>query len=477
LTLLSGFPVAFVLAGVSFLFAFLGAALGVFNLDILAALPGRIYGIMINDLLLAVPLFVFMGVVLERARIAEELLETMAALFGGLRGGLGFSVLLVGALLAASTGIVGATVVTMGLISLPTMLKAGYCKRVACGTLCAAGTLGQIIPPSVVLILLGDQITSAWQTSQLKAGVTSPSPVTIADLFVGALVPGLLLVVGYAIWLAIYAFAYPNRMPPLSLSDRQRLFEDGIAHRLLRVLFPPLLLILLVLGSIIMGLATATESAAMGGIGALGLALARRSLNFQTLREVVQSTARITSMIFTILIGATVFSLVFRGFGGEHVVAEFLHGLPGGLFGAMFVVMAVMFLLGFFLDFIEIIFIVVPIVAPILLSLGADPVWLAIMMAVNLQTSFLTPPFGFSLFYLRGVAPPEVKTGEIYRGVIPFVAVQLLMLLLLTTLPSLATWLPKTVYGSEFQHIKPVSADNGPVSSSGSGTETWIIDY
>lgn len=478
-SLLLGYPVAFVLAGISLLFAFLGSALDVFDISYLHALPNRIYGIMLNELLLAVPLFIFMGVTLERAKIAEELLETMSALFGTLRGGLGFSVLVVGALLAASTGIVGATVVTMGLISLPTMLKAGYSPRISTGTICAAGTLGQIIPPSIVLILLGDQISSAWQTTQMHHGITTTTPVTIADLFVAAIFPGLALVGGYFLWLIINAFLRPATLPAMSESERVRIMGEKSFFCVIKVLFPPLLLIAIVLGSILLGLATATESAAVGAVGAMLLALHRKALSLANLRAIAQSTTKVTCMVFTILIGATVFTLVFRGFGGEEVIHSFLSQLPGGLLGAMLVTMLVMFLLGFFLDFIEIIFVVVPIVAPILLGMGADPIWLAIMMAVNLQTSFLTPPFGFALFYLRGVAPANVLTSDIYRGIVPFVAIQLAMLVVLSFAPGIATWLPQTVYGTQIKAVqmqdKPLTP--APVLDAQGEAPTWQIDF
>lgn len=473
-SLLLGYPVAFVLAGVSLIFAWLGSSLGVFDISYLHALPNRIHGIMLNELLLAVPFFIFMGVTLERAKIAEDLLETMSALFGTLRGGLGISVLLVGALLAASTGIVGATVVTMGLISLPTMLKAGYCPRISTGTICAAGTLGQIIPPSIVLILLGDQISSAWQTTQMRHGVTATAPVTIADLFMAAIVPGFALVGLYLLWLLLNAAFRPRTLPPLAPEERERIMGGKHFGHVLKVLLPPLLLIAVVLGSILLGLATATESAAVGAIGAMLLALSRKALTIDNLRTIARSTTKITCMVFTILIGATVFTLVFRGFGGEEVIHSFLSQLPGGLWGAIFVTMLVMFLLGFFLDFIEIIFVVVPIVAPILLGMGADPIWLAIMMAINLQTSFLTPPFGFALFYLRGVAPASVATTDIYRGIAPFVAIQLLMLTALCAAPAIATWLPQKVYGTSIIAITPVMQ---PLITTPLESPTWAIDF
>jgi tripartite ATP-independent transporter DctM subunit len=478
-TLLLGYPVAFVLAGVALAFAYLGSLLGAFDLSFLNALPNRIYGIMLNELLLAVPFFIFMGVTLERAKIAEELLETMSAMFGTLRGGLGISVLIVGALLAASTGIVGATVVTMGLISLPTMLKSGYSPRISTGTICAAGTLGQIIPPSIVIILLGDQISSAWQTSQLNHGIMATTPVTIADLFVAALLPGLALVGCYLLWIVLNAIFRPGTLPPLAPEERARIMQGKGFTQVFKVLLPPLLLIAVVLGSILLGFATATESAAVGAIGAMLLALSRKALTLDNLRVITRTTTKVTCMVFTILIGATVFTLVFRGFGGEEVIHHFLSNLPGGLLGAMLVTMLVIFLLGFFLDFIEIIFVVVPIIAPILLGMGADPIWLAVMIAVNLQTSFLTPPFGFALFYLRGVAPAEVKTTDIYRGIIPFVGIQIIMLVLLATYPRMATWLPDAFYGTVITPIAPVTDASGAIITDplGSAGESWSVDF
>jgi tripartite ATP-independent transporter DctM subunit len=445
--LLLGFPVAFTLSGVALLFAFLGNSLDIFEMAFVAALPNRIYGVMTNDLLIAVPLFVFMGVMLERSKIAEELLDTMGLVLGRVRGGLGIAVTAVGALLAASTGIVGATVVTMGLLALPTMLKRGYAASVACGSICAAGTLGQIIPPSIVLILLGDQISAAYQQAQLAQGNFAPEPVSVADLFVGALLPGLGLVVLYMVWQLIYATIYPERMPPPPPEERAALSRGQLTARVIRVLIPPLLLIVCVLGSILVGLATPTEAAGVGAIGAMVLAAMRGQLTLANVIAVSRSTAKVTAMVFVILIGAQMFSLVFRGFGGDDMVAEFLTNLPGGVFTAMLLTMVLMFFLGFFLDFIEIVFVVVPIVGPALLMQDINPVWFAIMIAVNLQTSFLTPPFGFALFYLRGVAPPEVKTTDIYRGVAPFVCIQLVMLVILAAFPAMATWLPKVVYG------------------------------
>jgi len=444
LVLLAGFPVALTLAGTALLFAGAGVLTGDFNEALLSGLPNRIFGIMTNDTLVAVPLFVFMGVTLERARIAEELLETLSALFGSLRGGLGISVTLVGMLLAASTGIVGATVVTMGLLALPTMLKRGYTPEIATGTICASGTLGQIIPPSIILVMLGDVMTSAYQQAQLEMGSYSPKTVSVGDLFAGALLPGLLLVVLYILYIVGVAMFRPTAVP----AHHRTAGEQISFAKVLRALFPPLLLIFAVLGSILAGLATPTEAAGIGGMGALLLALLRRQLSMQRLQEIMQSTLRISSMVFLILIGASVFSLVFRGYGGDDGVREILGALPGGVIGAVLVVMLVMFLLGFVLDFIEITFVVVPIVGPVLLAMGLDPVWLGIMIAINLQTSFLTPPFGFALFYLRGVAPADVSTAQIYRGVIPFVAIQIFALLLLAAFPDLVTWLPNKIYGS-----------------------------
>jgi tripartite ATP-independent transporter DctM subunit len=444
LVLLAGFPVAFTLGGTALIFAAAGIVGGSFHEALLSGLPNRVFGIMTNETLVAVPLFVFMGVTLERARIAEDLLETLSSLFGTLRGGLGISVTLVGMLLAASTGIVGATVVTMGLLSLPTMLKRGYSPEIAAGTICASGTLGQIIPPSIILVMLGDVMTTAYQQAQLDMGIYSPKTVSVGDLFAGALIPGLLLVVLYVVYLLVVAFFRPSVMPAHQ-GDRD---APVSVIRVLRALLPPLALIFAVLGSILMGLATPTEAAGVGGMGALLLALLRRELDLGRLAEIMRATLRISSMVFMILIGASIFSLVFRGYGGDDGVRQVLEALPGGMVGAVIVVMLVMFLLGFVLDFIEITFVVVPIVGPVLLAMGLDPVWLGIMIAINLQTSFLTPPFGFALFYLRGVAPASVSTGQIYRGAMPFVAIQLFALLLLAVFPDLVTWLPGRIYGN-----------------------------
>ena len=444
--LMTGFPVAFTLSGVALFFGIVGSFFNSFDMVFIQALPNRIYGIMTNDLLIAVPLFVFMGVMLERSKIAAELLDTMALLFGSIKGGLGISVTIVGALLAASTGIVGATVVTMGLLSLPTMLKRGYSPTISTGTICAAGTLGQIIPPSIVLILLGDQISAVYQQAQLAKGNFAPDSISVTDLFMGALLPGLCLVVLYILWQIIYANIFPDKMPVIPKAERDALEFNELRNRVLKVLIPPLFLIFAVLGSILMGLATPTESAGVGAIGAMILAYSRKQLSFKILKEVATSTAQTTSMVFTILIGAAMFSLVFRGFGGDDIVAEFLMNLEGGVVTAIIITMVLMFLLGFFLDFIEIIYVVLPIIGPAILMMDINPLWFAIMIAVNLQTSFLTPPFGFALFYLRGVAPKSVLTTDIYKGAAPFVLIQILMLGILSIFPELATWLPSIIY-------------------------------
>ncbi len=445
--LLAGYPVAFTLAGTALLFATGGVITGAFDPSFLNTMPNRLFGIMSNETLVAVPLFVFMGITLERARIAEDLLETLSLVFGSLRGGLGIAVIIVGMLLAASTGIVGATVVTMGLLSLPTMLKRGYDPAVATGIISASGTLGQIIPPSIILVMLGDVLSSAYQQAQISQGNFSPDTVSVGDLFMGAIVPGLLLVALYIAYLIVLAIFRPEMMPAPDRSNENYPAGPALILRIFRVLLPPLLLILAVLGSIMGGLATPTEAAAVGATGALLLAIVNHQLNLERLKDIMRNTARISSMVFLILIGASLFSLVFRGYGGDDAVRELLYQLPGDTLGAVIVVMLVMFLLGFVLDFIEITFVVVPIVVPILLAMGLHPVWLGIMIAINLQTSFLTPPFGFALFYLRGVAPPEVTTSAMYRGVIPFVAIQLFVLIMLAVWPELVTWLPNRIYG------------------------------
>ena len=440
LGLLAGYAVAPTLAGVALLFAFGGAAFGVFDLRDLGFLPSRLFGIVTNQTLVAVPLFVLMGVTLERTRIAEALLENLGALLGRVRGGLGLAVTAVGMLLAASTGIVGATVVTMGLLALPTMLRQGYDPKLAVGTICATGTLGQIIPPSIALVLLGDVLSSAYQQAQLSQGVFSPRTVSVGDLFAGALLPGLVLVGLYLVYITIATALRPERAPLAAADDRAALGP------LLRSVAPPLALIVLVLGAILAGFATPTEAAGVGAGGALLLAAGHRALRLAVLRDICTATLKTTSMVFFILIGASVFSLVFRGYGGDELVRAVFADMPGGLVGATLIVMLVIFCLGFILDFIEITYVVVPIVAPVLLAMGLDPVWLGVLIAVNLQTSFLTPPFGFALFYLRGVAPPTVATGDIYRGVVPFIGLQLLLLAVLAAAPGLATWLPGVLY-------------------------------
>lgn len=441
LFLLIGYPVALTLAGTSLAFAGIGIFFGAFDASYLLATPSRLFGIVNNQTLIAVPLFVFMGVVLERSKIAEDLLVAMSGLLGRFKTGLGVSVVLVGMLLAASTGIVGATVVTMGLLSLPTMLKHGYSPSLATGTICATGTLGQIIPPSIALVLLGDVLSSAYQKAQLDMGIFSPDSVSVGDLFVGALIPGLILVVFYLLYLWAVSKFSPSQVPAHGQES-----EHANLKELLLALLPPLILITAVLGSILTGKATPTEAAGVGAIGSVILALFKKTINIGNTKYVVRETTKVTSMVFLILIGASIFSLVFRGFGGEELLQAFFTDLPGGAFTAMLLVMIVIFLLGFILDFIEITFVVVPIVAPILLMMGLDPVWLGIMIAVNLQTSFLTPPFGFALFYLRGVASDLVKTEQIYKGVIPFIIIQLVLLVVMAIWPEIITWLPSVVY-------------------------------
>ncbi|KZZ27232.1 C4-dicarboxylate ABC transporter [Alcanivorax sp. HI0083] len=443
LVLLTGYPVAFALGGTALLFAAGGILTGTFSPSDLTFVPNRLFGIIENSTLMAVPLFVFMGVMLEKSRVAEKLLSSMGQLFGPLPGGMGLAIILVGALLAASTGIVGATVVTMGLLSLPTMLRQGYQPQLSTGLICATGTLGQIIPPSIALVLLGDVLANAYQDAQLKQGLWSLDTVSVGDLFVGALIPGLILVGLYLLYVVVISLWKPQWAPAFAATDG----EPRGWRALLGGLVPPLLLIAAVLGSILTGKATPTEAAGVGAFGALLLAAANRHLDRAIVGEVVRATSRVTAMVFMILIGASLFSLVFRGFGGEEAVHNLFAAMPGGVIGATVMVMLLIFLLGFILDFIEITFVVVPIVAPVLLGMGLDPIWLGVMIALNLQTSFLTPPFGFALFYLRGVAPPEVKTTHIYQGVIPFIAIQLIMLGILALFPELATWLPHTLYG------------------------------
>jgi len=443
IALMAGFPVAFTLAGVALIFAAIGTLTGAFDPAFLSAIPSRIFGIMTNETLIAVPVFVFMGVMLEKSRLADQLLQSLARLMHGIPGGLGIAVVLVGAMMAASTGIVGATVVTMGLISLPIMLQRGYHPAVATGTICASGTLGQIIPPSIVLVMLADVLSNAYQQAQLRMGSYTPKTVSVGELFAGALLPGLALVLLYLVYLGLLAYFRPKLLPPVREEGQER----PSIMRLLGLIAGPLVLIVAVLGSILKGIATPTEAAAVGAVGAMVLALLQGELSIGSLRYVAHRTAAITTMVFMILLGASLFSLVFRGFGGDELIAELLHALPGGTIGAMLVAMLVMFLLGFVLDFIEIIFVVVPIVGPVLMAMGLDPVWLGVMIALNLQTSFLTPPFGFALFYLRGVCPDSISTPTLYRGVIPFIALQLLMLAVLAIWPELVTWLPQLIYG------------------------------
>ena len=439
-TLLLGFPVAFTLGGVSLIFAGLGHIFGIFDLYLLGTIPNRIFGIMNNSTLLAVPLFVFMGVILEKSKIAERLLESMSLFFGKLKSGLGISVVIVGALLAASTGIVGATVIAMGLISLPAMLNRGYSEEVSTGLIAATGTLGQIIPPSIALVILGDVLATAYQQAQLNMGNFAAKSFSVGDLFMAAIIPGLILVFAYALY---FIFS-------ISKTDIADWEEDNNSDQslltLLSILLPPFLLIFSVLGSIILGVASPTEAAGIGAMGALVITFFHGKLSNSVLSSAVTQTAFITSMVFMILIGASIFSLVFRGFGGEELITGIFNAVPGGLFSAMLIVMALVFLLGFILDFIEISFVVVPIVGPILIAMGADPLWLGIMLAINLQTSFLTPPFGFALFYLRGVTPESIKTETIYKGVVPFIIIQILVLCLVACFPALATFLPSVVY-------------------------------
>ena len=438
LALLAGYSVAPTLGGVALLFAFVGGSAGIFDLNTLGFLPSRLYGIMTNQTLIAVPLFIMMGITLERTHIAQTLLESIARLMGRMPGGLGIAVIIVGTLMAASTGIVGATVVTMGLLALPSLLKHGYEPSFASGTIAATGTLGQIIPPSIALVLLGDVLSNAYQQAQMSQGLFAPKTVSVGDLFAGALIPGLILVLLYATYLLSRALYQPKSAPATSGAT-----DSGpLVVALSKGLAPPLFLITAVLGSILLGYATPTEAAAVGAMGALILAILYRALTRKILQEIMRTTLLTTSMVFFILIGASIFSLVFRGYGGDDLVATLFTDMPGGQWTAIGIVMLVIFLLGFILDFIEITYVVVPIVGPVLLSMGVDPVWLGVMIAVNLQTSFLTPPFGFALFYLRGVAPETITTSDIYRGVVPFIGLQLLLLSLLVAMPKLATWLP-----------------------------------
>ncbi|MHA7850251.1 TRAP transporter large permease [Roseovarius sp.] len=500
--ILSGFPVSFAISGTAILFAYLGWVTGVMQINLLGALGQRVFGVLTNDVLIAIPLFVTMGVILERSRIAEDLLDTMGRAFGQLRGGLGISVILVGALLAASTGIVGATVIAMGMIALPTMLRSGYDPRLAAGLVCTAGTLGQIIPPSTLLIILSDVMSSAYQQAQYEQGKFSVETISVGQIFAGALLPGLTLVVLYILYVLARGLLRPQDMPPAPFSEGR---PD--ASQIISAILPPVGLIVAVLGAILGGIATPTEAASVGAVGAilmagmrqganrqlilagvaalvilavaagvapvrlqrsdtglaewslgtvygllalLGLAAIAASLRQLQRRDVLvgaaTSTMTVTSMIFATIIMASVFSLVFVGLGGEERVAHILESMPGGATGALIFAMAMIFVLGFFLDFVEITVILLPLIAPVLILMGHDPVWLAVLIAINLQTSFLTPPFGFSLFYLRGAAPPEITTVHIYRGVAPFIALQILGLAVIWAMPKLATWLPDMVF-------------------------------
>ena len=430
LALLAGYPVALTLGGISILFALICIPFGIFDLTIFKSIPIRIFGIMNNITLLAVPLFIFMGTILEKSGIAASMLKNMASAFRGIKGGLSISIIVVGALLAASTGIVGATVVTMGLMSLPILVNQGYEKSFSAGLVASTGTLGQIIPPSIALVLLGDVMSNAYQRAQNDMGIFSQQTVTVGDLFIGAIVPGALICIGYLIYTI-----YKNQTNQ-SINDNAIDSKINIIN-LFKTLALPFFLIFLVLGSIFAGIATPTEAAAIGAFGALVIALVNGKINFTFIKESSEKTAIVSTMIFTILIGASIFSLIFRGVGGDELINLIFGSIPGGSYTALIFVLVIIFLLGFILDFIEICYVIVPLVAPPLLMMGFDPVWLAILFAINLQTSFLTPPFGFSLFYLRGVADQSIQTAEIYKGVIPFIGIQLLVLLLVIIFPIL----------------------------------------
>jgi tripartite ATP-independent transporter DctM subunit len=461
-TLLIGYPIAITLAGISLIFAFIGHQFGSFDYSFLHSLPSRYLGSMLNEVLVAVPLFIFMGLVLERSGIAEALLTTMGQLFGKLRGGLAFSVILVGAMLAASTGVVGATVVTMGLISLPAMMRAGYDHRLLSGTICASSTMAQLIPPSTVLIFIGDILAGVNQAAQLRKGNFTPDPISVGDLFAGALIPGFIMVVIYLIWIIYKAVFQPETVPALQMTDAER---RGLPLRVVSALAPPLLLIVAVLGSILLGFATATESASVGAVGAMILAALNRRLSFEMIYSAARNTMVTSSIIFVIVLAASMFSLVFRGLGGEHMVEEALKNVPGGPFGAMLAVMTVMFILGFFLDTFEIILIMLPICGAPLIILGLDPVWLGVMFAINLQTSFLTPPFGFTLFYMRSIAPPSITTGTIWLGAIPYVIMQLFVVGIVWAFPPAATWLPKALFqASQSAAMAPATPGRQPGS-------------
>ena len=434
--LLAGYPVALTLAGTAIIVGFIGYLADLFPLVLLNVLPNRIFGLVTNETLIAVPLFIFMGVMLEKSGIASSLLENMSKLWGKIKGGHVYSVLIVGVLMAASTGIVGATVVTMGILSLPIMLKWHYNKKISAGIICASGTLGQIIPPSIVLVLLADIFQGANEQASQITGDLAPTPVSSVDLFAGAILPGMLLVIMYIFWIFICSIFKPEIFPIIKNSN-----EKIDLGNLFFTILPPILLIILVLGSILFGIATPTESASFGALGSLIIAF-KRGITNETLKSACIETLKINSMVFFILFGASLFSLVFRGFGGDLMVESFLTDIPGAKINSLIIVMITIFILGFFLDFFQIVFVIVPIVGPSLISMGYDPVWLAIMFAINLQTSFLTPPFGFALFYLRGVAPKEIKTSDIYSGVIPYILIQILTLLILFKFPLIVTWLP-----------------------------------
>ena len=419
-----GYPVAFSLGGVAILFGLIGIALGVFDPIFLTAMPQRIFGIMNNFTLLAIPYFIFMGAMLEKSGIAENLLETMGSLFGRMRGGLALAVVGVGALLAATTGVVAATVVTMGLISLPTMMRYGYDKSFAAGVITASGTLGQIIPPSIVLVVLADQLG-----------------ISVGDLFLGSFIPGLLMAGAFAVHVLIVSTVRPDMAPALP-AELIEIRGQQLALKVIKVMLPPLVLILLVLGSIFFGVATPTEAGALGAVGAIALAAANRQLNLTALKQVCDDTLRTTTMVIFILLGSTAFSLVFRGLRGDRFISDVLTNLPGGQLSFLAVSMVTIFILGFFIDFFEIAFIVVPLFAPVAMKMGMDLVWYGVIIGANMQTSFLTPPFGFALFYLRGVAPPEVTTGNIYRGAIPFIILQLIILVAIIAFPQLVNFLP-----------------------------------
>ncbi len=438
--LMLGYPVAFTLSGVSIIFALILSLTNNFDLSILYALPSRIFGIISNETLITIPLFIFMGIMLEKSKVAENLLTSMSSLFCNFKGGLGISVIIVGALLAASTGIVGATVVTMGLLSLPAMINQKYDPKIATGTILASGTLGQIIPPSIILILLGDVISSSYQEAQNIIGSYSQESVSIGDLFAGAIFPGLVLVGFYILFIIYIAYFREDLIPPYKIKEKYSF------NKIIISLLAPLFLILTVLGSIISGVATPTEASSFGALGSIILAMLNSQFNIKILKDTLIQTSKITSMIFILLIGATVFSLVFRGLEGDIFINNTISSIPGEIYSKIFIVMLFIFLLGFILDFIEIIYVVIPVIAPVLLSMGVDPIWLGVLIAINLQTSFLTPPFGFALFYLKSVTPESIKTKDVYLGVIPFIAIQIITLILIVLIPEIVTWLPGKIF-------------------------------